>query len=58
MKLQILQRIVAARNLLEQIDVHGKNDCKAMANAIDIIEELSQIITECEVSQTGSVTAS
>lgn len=49
MKLQILQRIVAARNLLEQIDVHGKNDCKAMANTIDIIEELSQIINDCDI---------
>lgn len=58
MKIQVLQRIVTVRNLLEQIDVHGKSDCKSMANAIDIIEELSQIITECEVSQTGSVTAS
>ena len=49
MKIKILQRLVTARNLLEQVDVHGKKDCKAMANIMDILEEVSQIINDCEI---------
>ena len=50
MKIQVIQRLLAARNLLEQVDVHGKKDCKAMANAMDILEEVSQIVNDCEIS--------
>lgn len=50
MKIQIIQRLVTARNLLEQVDVHGKKNCKSMANAIDIIEELSQMVNDCEIT--------
>lgn len=46
MKKKIIQQLVNARNLLESVEVHGKQDCRAMTASMDLIEESATLIKQ------------
>lgn len=49
MKNEILQRLVAAQNVLDTVSVSHKNNWRAMIAVANLIDEITKIISDCEV---------
>lgn len=50
MKIEILQRLNAAKNVLDSVAVPNKDNWRAMFTVATLIEEAEKILAECEVS--------
>lgn len=50
MKMEVMQRLSAAKNVLNAVSVPNKDNWRAMFTVATLIEEVEKILAECEVS--------
>ena len=51
MKEEILNRLVAVLNALDNISVHGKMNLANLSGSIAILEEVRDNLLDCEITQ-------
>ena len=57
MKMEILQRLMAAQNILDTVSVQHKDNWRAMIAAINLLDDVAKIINDCEVLPPTKATA-
>ena len=51
MKEEILNRLVAVLNALDNISVHGKMNLANLSGSIAILEEIMKSLSDCEITE-------